>query len=337
MPRLLILGGTAWLGSTIAGQAVSRGWAVTCLARGTAGTPVEGAVLVSADRRLPGAYDAVLDSPWDAVIDVARDSAQVASAVDALAPISGRWIYVSSASVYADHDQPDADESAARLAPSFDSTGDGEEYGPAKVAGEDLVEQALPEGWVSLRAGLIAGPGDTSDRFGYWVSRFALAGDEPVLVPDSPELLTQAIDVRDLAAFALACAESAVVGPVNAVGERIPLPDLLDEAADVAGHTGERIAVSPDWLLDEGVQPWAGDRSLPVWLPLPEYAGFMARSDARARDWGLARRPLRETLADTLADERARGLDRPRRAGLTRQDELTLISRATAAGGPAST
>lgn len=325
MPRLLILGGTAWLGSTIARQAVSRGWAVTCLARGSAGAPVEGSVLIAADRRAPGAYDAVLDGSWDAVIDVARDSAQVASALDALAPIAGRWIYVSSASVYADHDLPGADESAGRLAPAFDSTGDGEEYGPAKVAGEVLVEQTLPASWVSLRAGLIAGPGDGSDRFGYWVSRFALAGDEPVLVPDSPDLITQAIDVRDLAAFALACAESGVVGPVNAVGEQLPLPDVLDRAAEVAGYTGERVAVSQEWLLGQGVEPWAGERSLPVWLPLPDYAGFMTRSDARARDWGLVRRSVTETLTDTLADERTRGLDRPRRAGLRRADEWALI------------
>jgi hypothetical protein len=86
--------------------------------------------------------------------------------------------------------------------------------------------------------------------------------------------------------------------------------------------------VSQEWLVEQGVQPWAGDRSLPVWLPVPEYAGFMSRSDARALAWGLRRRPVEETLADTLADERTRGLDRPRRAGLRREAELALIDAA---------
>lgn len=328
MPRLLILGGTAWLGSTIARQAVPQGWTVTCLARGTAGAPVAGTAFVAADRRRTDAYGAVDDRDWDAVIDLARDSGQVASALDALADRAARWVFVSSASVYADHDRPDADEGAALLEPAYSSPGDGEEYGPAKVAAEHLVARAVPDRAVSLRAGLIAGPGDSSDRFGYWAAAFARAGSGPVLVPDSPRLLTQAIDVRDLADFALTCAGADSAGPVNAVGERLPLPDLLERAAATAGFTGERVPVSQEWLVEQGVQPWAGDRSLPVWLPVPEYAGFMSRSDARALAWGLRRRPVEETLADTLADERTRGLDRPRRAGLRREAELALIDAA---------
>jgi nucleoside-diphosphate-sugar epimerase len=239
--------------------------------------------------------------------------------------MTARWIAVTSASGYAAHDRPDADEAADLLPPAYDSTGEGDEYGPAKVAIERIVEEAVPDRWVALRAGLIAGPGDGSDRFGYWVGRFALAGDDAVLVPDSPSLVTQAIDVRDLASFALSCAQGTQTGAVNVVGVQIPISDLLDEAAGVAGHGGERIAVRPSWLQEHEVQPWAGERSLPMWLPLPEYAGFMTRSDRRAVQWGLSRRPVRETLADVLVDERARGLTRPRRAGLTREDETQLL------------
>lgn len=325
MPRLLILGGTAWLGSTIARQAVTEGWSVTCLARGSSGPSVEGTRLVIADRTAPGAYADVAGDTWDAVIDVARDSGHAAAAVAALGGVTARWIAVTSASVYAAHDHPDADESAALLPPAYASTGDGDEYGPAKVAIERIVEEALPDRWVALRAGLIAGPGDGSDRFGYWVGRFARDGDDPVLIPDSPTLVTQAVDVRDLASFALTCARGTQTGAVNVVGEQITLPDLLDGAADVAGHVGERIAIPPSWLEGHRVQPWAGERSLPMWLPLPDYAGFMTRSDRRAVEWGLSRRPIRATLVDVLVDERARGLTRPRRAGLTREDETDLL------------
>ena len=101
---------------------------------------------------------------------------------------------------------------------------------------------------------------------------------------------------------------------------------MIDASAEVAGFTGRIVPVEQEWLAEHDVQPWAGPRSLPLWLPLPEYAGFGSRSDARALDLGLSRRPLATTLADVLADERSRGLDRPRRAGLTVDDERDLIA-----------
>lgn len=328
MTRLLVLGGTAWLGREVARQAVAAGMDVTCLARGEAGAPPAGARFIPADRGLPGSYDQAADQEWDAVLDLTWQPGFVSSALDALAARAAHWVYVSSGSVYADTATPGADEAAALLAPLDSDTATMEEYGPAKVRCEQLVQGAMGERCLLGRAGLIGGPGDGSDRFGYWVSRFALAADAAVLVPDSPALGTQTIDVRDLADFLVRACAHRLTGAVNLVGERRALPDVLSLAAQAAGFTGEKVPAAPEWLEEHEVQPWAGPRSLPLWLPLPECAGFGARSDARALAMGLVRRPLVATLADTLADERARGLDRPRRAGLDRADEVALIAQA---------
>ena len=331
MTNLLVLGGTAWLGREVAAQARDLGIDVTCLARGGAGDPPAGVRFVPVDRSDPDAYAEVQVGEWDAIVDVSWQPELVASAVTALGERAAHWTYVSSCSVYAIDDVAGQDESAYRhppLDPGAAATG--ETYASAKVTCEDLVVDALGERALVARAGLIGGPGDTSDRVGYWPARFALAGDGPVLVPDSPTLSTQTIDVRDLAAWIVAAPRIGAVGPVNAMGEATPLPAVLTLAAETAGFTGTAVAADPAWLVEQGVEPWAGPRSLPLWLPLPEYAGFAARSDRRALEVGLVRRPLAQTLADTLADERSRGLDRPRRAGLTRDEELALIALLTA-------
>jgi 2'-hydroxyisoflavone reductase len=327
MDTLLILGGTAWLGRELARQAIESGIAVTCLARGDSGPVADGVTLVTADRSQPGAYDLVRGTPWDAVIDVSWQPDLVRSATGAIGDVAAHWIYVSSGSVYAHAATPGADEDAELLEPLTSGPASMEKYGEAKVGCEALVTERLgPERSLLARVGLIGGPGDPSDRFGYWVSRFALAGSDDVLVPVSPDLSTQVIDVRDLAAFLLACGDLAASGPVNVSGECLPFASVIDASAEVAGFTGQVVPVEPAWLAEQSVQPWAGPRSLPLWLPLPEYAGFGSRSDARALGLGLRRRPLASTLADVLADERSRGLDRPRRAGLSRAEELALIA-----------
>ena len=160
---------------------------------------------------------------WDVVIDVSWQPDLVRSATDALADVAAHWIYVSSASVYADTSTPGADEDAELLPPLTSGTASMEQYGEAKAGCEALVTERLgSERSLLARVGLIGGPGDASDRFGYWVSRFALAGSDDVLVPVSPDLSTQVIDVRDLAAFLLACGDLAASGPVNVAGECLP-------------------------------------------------------------------------------------------------------------------
>lgn len=333
--RLLVLGGTAWLGRCVAETAVELGHRVTCLARGESGTTAGGAVFVHADRDRPDAYDEVATDEWDVVVDVSRQPGHVRRAVAALADRSARFVFTSSGNVYADHGTPGADEGAALLPPlDGDVMASMETYGPAKVACERHVRTAFgADRSLILRVGLIGGPGDLFDRTGYWPLRFARPAvpDASVLVPDAPALSTQVIDVRDLARWIVESGEHRLSGTFNATGESMPLPQHLDVARAVAGHTGAIVPVDQEWLLAHGVEPWMGDRSLPLWLPLPEYAGFSARDSSAARAAGLSTRPLADTLADTLAWELATGPDRPRKAGLSAADERSLLDAAQAA------
>ncbi|MFP5311395.1 MAG: epimerase, partial [Actinomycetes bacterium] len=177
------------------------------------------------------------------------------------------------------------------------------------------------------RAGLICGPGDPTDRYGYWPARFARTSG-PVLVPDIGPQPTQVIDVRDLAAWILRAAEQEITGPLNAIGDPVPFAELLSACRELcrelSGAAGTTIVADEDWLVEQGVNYWSGPESLPLWLP-SGHDGFMARSNSAAEAAGMVLRPWQETLADTLADERARGLDRPRKAGLSPAMEQRLV------------
>ncbi|MGH3457883.1 NAD-dependent epimerase/dehydratase family protein [Aeromicrobium sp.] len=322
MANVLVLGGTAWLGREVAREAVARGHDVTCLARGESGEVAEGARLVSADRDDPRAYDDLTGARWDAVVDVTRQPGHARGAVLTLGAQAEHWTLVSTGNVYADLAHPMAEDDALRD-PLADDHASPELYGEGKVACEEAVG-ALANHLI-LRSGLLGGPGDPSDRAGYWVARFAMAGDEPVLVPDLPDADVQLLDVRDLATFVVDAALRGVSGVMNAAGLSHPLTEFLSVSADVAGHTGVSIGAAADWLVEHDVEPWMGPRSLPLWLP-DEALGMAAMDTSRAAAAGLTRRPLVETLADTLLDEQARGLDRERKAGLTRDDELALLA-----------
>lgn len=327
--RVLLLGGTGWLGREIATAALDRGDSVTCLARGTADAP-RGAQFVSADRTEPGAYDAVRDTEWDDIVELSFAPDLVSGALAALAARARHWTFISTVSVYARDDEPGADESAQLVDPDEDPTG----YGNQKVAAERATAAALGDRLLIVRPGLIAGPGDPSDRFGYWVARFAhvasMPADEPldqpgdVLVPTFDGLWSQAIDVRDLASFVVDAGARSLTGTVNAVGEALPLAHVVERSAFVAGFTGRLRGRSDAWLAEHGVDHWSGPSSLPLWLPR-ESAAFAQRSDAAYLALGGRRRPLEQTLLDSLADERARGLDRTRRAGLSRIAERALL------------
>ncbi len=327
---LLILGGTAWLSRTIAQTALAAGHTVTCLARGRSGTAPPGATLIQADRDTPGALTHLSTTPWDAVIDVGRQPGQVRASAHALAARCGLYVFVSSASVYASHAHPGMDESAEMLAPlQSDQMTDMSEYGAAKAACEQHVLQAVgAKRALILRAGLIGGPGDASDRTGYWPWRFhhAQTTGRPVLTPEPDGGLTQIIDARDLAQWIVTAATLRTAGIFNALGETLPLAEHLALAREVAGHTGEVVTASTEWLRAQGVEPWAGPKSLPLWLPMADYAGFSARDGRRAVEAGLVRRAVRETLVDTLEWERARERGTARRAGLSDGDEAALVA-----------
>lgn len=332
MTNILVLGGTAWLGREVARQAVQDGHAVTCLARGEAGDPPAGVEWVQADRDAPDAYAALTDRVWDVVLDVSWQPGQVRGAVAALGPAlahDGHWVYVSSGSVYSGRREDlVGDESDPAHPPLEGDTATAEDYSGAKVACEQAV-RTLGEARVCLaRVGLIGGPGDGSDRLGYWPAAFARAADggqAPVLVPDAPGSSVQVIDVRDLAAFLLLAGRQRVAGPVDVVGELTTLGEVIAAARGVAGHTGAVVPADPAWLADQGVGHWSGSRSLTLWLP-QDHALSVPRPARVAVAAGMRRRPLTDTLDDVLVDERSRGLDRERRSGLIRDEERALLT-----------
>lgn len=325
--RILVLGGTAFLSAEIARQALAAGHDVTCLARGTASAPPDGATWLRTDRSQgKAAYEGAAGSgAWDAVVDVSRDPDQAREALEVLAGPARHWTFISSCSVYADHSVAGAAETAELLpplAPGTELTMDN--YGEAKSAIEHWTRELAGDKAHLCRAGLIGGPGDGSDRYGYWPARFA-RDDEPVLVPDIPTDATQIIDVRDLAAWILAAAENGTTGALNAVGEPVPFAAYLEESRQLADADSDVIVAPGDWLASHGANYWAGPDSLPLWLP-PGHEGFATRSNDAARAAGLRLRPWMDTLGDTLADEGRRGLGRERKAGMSPQTERRIVA-----------
>lgn len=325
--KILVLGGTAWLGHRIAATAISRGHEVTCLARGSA-VP-DGAHLVNADRNDDGALHSVGDSYWDVVVDVARQPGHVRRAVRDLESRADRFIFVSTGNVYLSQELLGVDETAELNAPlqadHFDAPDD---YGPAKVACENAVIEAFgSERSLIARAGLIGGPGDPTGRTHYWPWRFAhpaVPGD--VLVPDAPDLPTSVIDVRDLVEWLVRCAEAGTTGTFNAMGPSIPFPEHISAAREAADSDAQAVAAPEQWLLDNEVSEWSGDRSLPLWISDKTWYGMGARSASQAQAAGLTFRPLVETLRDGL---HARDSDHAvaRGAGLTDVEERELLHR----------
>lgn len=302
--RLLILGGTQFLGRAIAADACARGHEVTCAARGVTGPVAPGARLVRVDRDAPDGLAALAGDTFDAVIDVSRHPGQVRRAVAALKTRAAHWTFVSTVSVYADNrtvgQRADSAPLRAPTAPEIERSTE-ETYGSAKVA----CEQAVGADAFICRAGLIAGPEDPTGRFTYWPVRLARGGE--VLAPGAPDDAMQLIDVRDLAAWIVHAAQSGLTGCFDAVGPTVTRGEVLAECARGVGASCTFTWADRAFLESQDIKRWSGPRSLPLWLPLPEFAGFNTRDARPARDAGLAVRALAETARDTLAWARNAG------------------------------
>lgn len=292
--KLLVLGGTRVLSRETAAQAVARGWDVTCACRGESGPVPDGATHLPWDRNddVPAA---IADGEWDAVVDVTRLPSHARRAVGATA--DAHWVFVSTISVYPDNSSPGTDTLAEPITEDVDLAVDPEAYGGMKVACEQAVQE-LATSSVVARPGLIVGPGDPTGRFAYWPQRLTRGGE--VLAPGTPDDLVQVIDVRDLAAWLLVLAEDRTTGVFDAVGRPMPFGDLLAEVGTGVGTEPELTWVDQEFLEAHDVAPWAGEGSLPLWLPRPEYDGMVAHDPAPAEAAGLRLRPVAETAPGCL-------------------------------------
>lgn len=327
--RMLVLGGTVFLSRTIVEIARDAGHDVTCANRGMSGNPPAEVAFVQADRDEPDGLAQLADAEFDAVVDVERQSpTRVRRALQALGERAGHWTYVSSGSVYTDASTTGQDAATAQIEeppPEGSDEDDRELYGPFKVACEDEVRKALGDKAFLCRAGLIVGPRDTSDRFGYWPARLARGGE--ILVPGEAEDLVQFVDVRDLAQWIVHCAENKVVGIFDGISPARPWGAVIKGIASAVGAADASLTWVPtDWLEEQGVVPWAGPDSLPLWLPLPEHAGFMSRDVSASVASGLTTRSIEDTAAAALEWEDVLGSDRDRRSGVSAQREAELLA-----------
>lgn len=326
--RILVLGGTVFLSKAIATEALARQHHVTVAARGTSGSPPDGATFVRIDRSAPDGLAVLDDDEFDAVVDVARLPSQVRSALDALADRTRHWTFVSSISVYDDAAAPGRNVADTRVLDAVPSSVIGSEeakpenYGGAKVACENAVTAVLEDHVAVLRAGLVVGPGDRSDRFTYWCDRVARGGD--VLVPAPGEESVQFIDVRDLAAWIVSCAETGLTGTYDATATAISRSEMLERIATGTGSEARLVWADPDSLVRQGVNYWSGPRSLPLWES-PAGAWLLSRDVRDAYDRGLRTRPVEQTAADTLGWIRNGRPEGPWKSGLTDDEEAEVL------------
>jgi 2'-hydroxyisoflavone reductase len=298
--KLLVLGGTKFLGRHAVAHALEQGHEVTTFTRGQTNPELfPEAEHLHGDR--DGGLDALRGRAWDGVVDtsgyvprIVRQSAEL------LRDAVQRYVFVSSISVYAEpEDEPDSEDIE-------------QHYGALKRACERVLEEVYGDRSARVRAGLIVGPHDPTDRFTYWPRRLAAGGD--VLAPGDPEQPVQIVDARDLAAWLVRLALEGPGGTFDATGPRLTLGGLLERLRGDANL----IWVDNQTVLDAGVTPWT---ELPLWLPDRDSWSLMQRNDLPA---SLTTRPLEETARDTLAWDREQPGDRPT---LTREKEAEVLAK----------
>jgi 2'-hydroxyisoflavone reductase len=325
---ILVLGGTNFLGPHVVRAAQARGHVVTLFNRGKTHAELFPDVeKLRGDR--DGQLQALRGRAWDAVVDTSGFVPRIVKmSAELLAAEVGQYIFISTISVYQSLAQVGADESAAvEVAPDPTSEDSKAYYGALKALCERAAEAAMPGRALSIRPGLIIGPGDPTGRFTHWPSRLRDGGD--VLAPGDGTTPVQWIDGRDLGAWIVRCVEQRTVGVMNALG---PSPgesmrDVLAAVNAAAGGNANLVWVDGDFLAAHEVHGWS---ELPMWLDAKgEEAGFGTMSNRRAVAAGLTQRPIGETARDTLAwldtqpaDERGKLAS----TGISREKEAAVLA-----------
>lgn len=314
--RILVLGGTSFVGRAIVADALASGHQVTLFSRGKTGTDLFPELERRVGDRDSGDYASLADGRWDAVVDVSGYVPRhVAQAADALVDRVQRYLFISTGSVYDRNQAGDGmTEDTARLPPERSTEEiDGDTYGPLKVACEDDVRARYGDAATIVRPGIVAGPHDPTDRFTYWVRRAARGGR--VAVPGRLEQPVQVVDSRDLGRLVVALLEADVPGVFNAVGpaDAVSLEQLIRTCADAAGTDVELVAA-------EAVL------GFPLVLPDQSWDVMFRRSAARAHSAGMPKTPLATTAADVLAWDIERGTP-TLSVGVTPEQEAELLSR----------
>ncbi|WP_089328728.1 NAD-dependent epimerase/dehydratase family protein [Actinomadura meyerae] len=293
--RLLMLGGTEFVGRAITEDALARGWDVTVFHRGRHDPPA-GTRSLHGDRTAGGGLKALADGEWDAVVDTWSGApSAVRDAARLLADRVERYAYISSRSVYRFPTAPGLTEEAAVVDGSPDA-GD-VDYAAAKRGGELAALDAFGDKALLVRAGLILGPYENIGRLPWWLNRIARGGD--VLAPGPRDLGLQYSDVRDLATWTLDAAERGLGGPYNLVSPpaHTTMEELLEACIRVTGSKANLVWTPPETILDAGIEPWT---DLPIWLPPGEAHDTLHKANVdKALAAGLRCKPVQETVADT--------------------------------------
>lgn len=327
--RILILGGTVFLGRALVSAAQERGHHVSILTRGLSGPDPQGVQAFRGDRDAADGLRALDGQTFDVVVDTSRQAvSHVRAATAQLLHRSGRYVFTSAGSVYRDFSGTGIRESWPTVDPMWPTDPaherDRANYDRLNVACEQVVLGAMGDRGLIIRPGLIVGADDPSDRFGYWPGRIARGGE--VLAPGRPEQQVQFIDVRDLAAFIVHAAEDGLSGIYNAYGPAQPITmgAFLRACLIETGSDARLQWVDDDLLIERGLRPFL---DLPLWLPdLPENRGFSTVDFSKAAAAGLTHRPITDTIAAALATELRFGLERKRRAGLDARREAQLLA-----------
>ncbi|MCW2735607.1 NAD-dependent epimerase/dehydratase family protein [Nocardioides sp.] len=331
--RLLVLGGTRFVGRAVADNAVARGWDVTVLNRGATAVPPAGVSALTADRTSYAALTEALGAQqWDLVVDTwAGAPSVVRDAAGLLASRSERYGYVSTRSVYVWPPQPGADESAPLVDASPDA--DRIDYAADKRGGElAAIREYGPDRVLMGRAGLILGPHEDVGRLPWWLGRVARGGR--VVAPGDPDRGLQYVDARDLAAWLLDNLVRHTVGPVDIVSPRrhTTMGALLEACLSVTGADAELVWVPESVLEEEGAEGWT---HFPCWVPSTgELAGMMESDTSLAVSTGLRCRSAEETVRDTWDWVQRAGMPAPREGlplnGLPTELEQRLLARVEA-------